>query len=256
MAIIPLRAWYLEKYEPLSELEQRPHDLRLSKSGLLKSGLRADFLDESHQVRESQWFARYLDGDIIEFYIEGSGSYVISNIDLIGHEIYFAKRESMLHLSPVIFWSYQTEFAPAYEALSETLETFIEEFNERSRLNLTLETSQRPVDAPLRLNSRLTSRIRKSLLVIADITPIGSLPGDPPRVMVSPNVCMEVGYALHGKRTEQVLLVNMERSDLSGQLPFDLPKYQRSSFANASDLEKTLPTVLEAMLQRYNLLQS
>ncbi|AFZ43069.1 hypothetical protein PCC7418_0854 [Halothece sp. PCC 7418] len=32
MAIIALRAWYLQEYEPLREVMQRPHDLRLSTS--------------------------------------------------------------------------------------------------------------------------------------------------------------------------------------------------------------------------------
>ncbi|MEO1148538.1 MAG: hypothetical protein AAFY26_23450, partial [Cyanobacteria bacterium J06638_22] len=73
MAIIALKAWYLEEYEPIRELEKRPHDLRLSKNSLLKSALRADFLDDSDEVKESDWFQRYLDGETVEFYIEGSG---------------------------------------------------------------------------------------------------------------------------------------------------------------------------------------
>jgi hypothetical protein len=44
MAIIALKAWYLEQYEPVSELEKRPYDLRLSRNSLLKSGLRGRFL--------------------------------------------------------------------------------------------------------------------------------------------------------------------------------------------------------------------
>ena len=95
MAIIALKAWYLQQYEPIKELEKRPHDLRLSKNSLLKSGLRADFLDDSQDVKNSEWFGRYLEGEIVEFYIEGSGGYAISNIDLISHEIYFTKIEVM-----------------------------------------------------------------------------------------------------------------------------------------------------------------
>jgi hypothetical protein len=53
MAIIALKAWYLQDYEPIRELEKRPHDLRLSKNSLLKSGLRADFLDDSQDVKQS-----------------------------------------------------------------------------------------------------------------------------------------------------------------------------------------------------------
>ncbi len=60
MAIIALKAWYLQQYEPIKQLENRPHDLRLSKNSLLKSGLRADFLDDSQDVKNSEWFGRYL----------------------------------------------------------------------------------------------------------------------------------------------------------------------------------------------------
>jgi hypothetical protein len=91
MAIIAVRAWYLQEYEPLRELEKRPHDLRLSKNSLLKTGLRADFLDDREEVKRSVWFERYLEGDPVEFYIEGSGGYAVANIDLISQEIYFTK---------------------------------------------------------------------------------------------------------------------------------------------------------------------
>lgn len=55
MAIIALKAWYLQQYEPIKELKKRPHDLRLSKNSLLKSGLRADFLEDSQEVKNSEW---------------------------------------------------------------------------------------------------------------------------------------------------------------------------------------------------------
>ena len=45
MAIISLKAWYIEEYEPIKQLQKRPYDLRLSKNSLLKSALRADFRD-------------------------------------------------------------------------------------------------------------------------------------------------------------------------------------------------------------------
>ena len=90
MAIIALKAWFLEKYEPVKELEKRTHDLRLSKNSLLKSGLRADFLNDSEEVKKSAWFQRYLEGESVEFYIEGSGGYSISNIDLISPSITFS----------------------------------------------------------------------------------------------------------------------------------------------------------------------
>ncbi|GAC1462894.1 MAG: hypothetical protein NVSMB70_09290 [Chamaesiphon sp.] len=254
MAIIALKAWYLEQYEPIQELEKRPHDLRISKNSLLKSGLRADFLEDSQEVKHSNWFQRYLEGETVEFYIEGSGGYTISNIDLISHEIYFTKQEVMAQLEPEIYLSYQTEYdassTPSREALNEAIETI----NQRSRLPLKLEEAQRLIDAPMRLNSTMIRKIRKSLLFIADGTPIARINGkDAQQLIPSPNVCIEMGYALQSKQTEQILLVQMEREDLPGKFPFDLPNHQQLLFKTASDLHKTLPQVIETLLQRFNL---
>lgn len=62
MSIIALRAWYLQDYEPISEIEKRPPDIRLSKKSLLRLALRADFLEDSDAVKHSIWFGRYLEG--------------------------------------------------------------------------------------------------------------------------------------------------------------------------------------------------
>lgn len=255
MAIIALKAWYLQQYEPIKELEKRPHDLRLSKNSLLKSGLRADFLDDSEDVKNSVWFGRYLEGETVEFYIEGSGGYAISNIDLISHEIYFTKLEVMGQLEPVIFLSYQTEYIASSEALRNALCDTLFTFNQRSRLPLQIEESRRPVGEPMRLSSAQMRKIRKSLLFIADGTPVARIEGEKtPLLLPSPNVCVEVGYALTAKRTEQILLTKMERTDLPGQFPFDLPNYQQLLFQKPEELSRTLPSVMETLLQRFNLL--
>lgn len=253
MSIISLKAWYLQQYEPLSELEKRPYDLRLSKNSLLKSGLRADFLEESDCVKESEWFRRYLDGEVVEFYIEGSGGYAISNIDLSSHEIYFTKQDVMAHLDPVIFLCYQTEYPDSSVALREELQGAIATLNQKSRLPLKLEESQRSTENPLRLNARSLRKIRRSLLFIADTTAIAQIPGDEPQLIPSPNVCVEIGYALQSKRTEQILLASLDRGDLSGRVSFDLPNHQQLAFRDAKELRKMLPNLLEAMLKRFSL---
>jgi len=254
MAIIALKAWYLQQYEPIKELEKRPHDLRLSKNSLLKSGMRADFLDDSQDVKNSEWFGRYLEGEPVEFYVEGSGGYAISNIDLISHEIYFTKLEVMAQLEPIIFLSYQTQYNASTEALRNALSDTLETFNQRSRLPLTLEESRRPTGAPMRLNSTQMRKIRKSLLFIADGTPVARVAGEETSLLLpSPNVCVEIGYALTAKRTEQILLAKMERQDFPGEFPFDLPNYQQLLFQNPDELRQTLPSLMETLLQRFNL---
>ncbi|PPS43438.1 hypothetical protein [Chroococcidiopsis sp. TS-821] len=254
MAIIALKAWYIQEYEPLEELEKRPHDLRLSKNSLLKSALRADFLEDREQVKQTQWFQRYLQGENVEFYIEGSGGYTIANIDLSSHEIYFTKQTIAALLEPTIFFCHQTEYAPATEALREELQNAIAALNKRSRIELSLIESQRHSDSAIRLNSTAMRKIRKSLLFIADTTPITSIESqEKPQLIPSPNVCVEIGYALQSKRTEQIILAQMQRKDLSGQFPFDLPKYQFLQFNNTKELGKILPQVMETQLQRFNL---
>jgi len=240
MAIIAVKAWYLEAYEPIRELEKRPHDLRLSKSSLLKSGFRADFLDESSEVRQSEWFQRYLDGESVAFYIEGSGGYTISNIDLVSHEIYFTKQDVMAHLEPIIYFCYQTEYPESGELLNQSLMAAVETLNKKSRISLTVEVSARLSEGPARLQSTLNRKIRKSLLFVADGTPILPGGGDSNLVVPSPNVCVEMGYALQAKQADQILLAQMERPDLPGQYPFDVPADSRLNFKAKADLNKLL----------------
>jgi hypothetical protein len=210
-------------------------------------------LEDSEDVKQSAWFQRYLEGETVEFYIEGSGGYAISNIDLISHEIYFTKQDVMAHLEPTIFLCYQTEYSQSSDLLREAIQTFLDKLNKRSRLPLTLEESNRLTEGPIRLNSTLMRKIRKCLLFVADGTPILQIDDNPPQLIPSPKVCVEVGYALEAKRSEQILLAHMERSDVSGQFPFDLPSNNRLVFRNKTDLQKTLPAVMEAQLQRFNL---
>lgn len=253
MSIIALRAWYLQDYEPIPELEKRAPDIRLSKKSLLKSGLRADFLDDIEDVRKSTWFGRYLEGDNIEFYVEGSGGYVVANIDLISHEIYFTKQTLLSQLEPIIFLCHQTEYPTASEALRESLQQSLEKLNKKSRVPLTLAESYRSKEAPMRLNRTMMRKIRKSLLFIADVTPIARFDGEAPLLIPSPNVSIETGYAITSKRTEQILLANMQRQDLPGQFPFDLPTSQILQFKDSKELNKILTDTLLTQLARFRL---
>ncbi|MBW4630650.1 MAG: hypothetical protein KME30_01740 [Iphinoe sp. HA4291-MV1] len=262
MSIIALRAWYLENYEPIPQLEKRPPDIRLSKKSLLKSGLRADFLEESEQVRKSTWFERYLEGDNVEFYIEGSGGYCVANIDLISHEIYFMKQAVLAQLEPTIFLCHQTEYPAASEALREGLLSSLETLNLRSRsgrsapsrLPLSLVESYRPKEGSLRLSRTMMRKIHRSLLFIADTTPIAKIDGkETAQLIPSPNVCIEIGYAIQSKRSEHILLAQMHRPDMVGQFSFNLPPSQILQFQDSTELNKILPQAIEIQLARFKL---
>ncbi len=253
MAIIALKAWYLQDYEPLKDLEMRSPDLRLSRNSLLKSALRADFLNDGDEVRQSDWFQRYLAGELVEFYIEGSGTYAIANLDLISHEIYFSKHDTFANLEPTIFFCYQTEFSESSDVLRDALHTVVESLNRRSRLPLTIEESHRLTDGPTRLSSTLMRKLRQSLVFVADVTPVLSVDTVPVQLIPSPKVCVELGYALQCKRPEQILTVQMERAAMPGIFPFDVPSHSRLQFQTDKQLRKTLPDALTSHLQRFNL---
>jgi hypothetical protein len=168
--------------------------------------------------------------------------------------MYFSKQEVMAHLEPIIFLSYQTEFAESSNLLRDELQEFLAKLNQRSRLPIALEESHRLTEGPARLSSTLMRKIRKSLLFIADGTPILHLDGTPPQLIPSPKVCVEMGYALQCKRAEQILLTQMDRPDLPGQFPFDLPSGSRLQFRTKPELRKLLPAMIETQLQRFNLI--
>ncbi|MEA5510223.1 hypothetical protein VB715_10660 [Crocosphaera sp. UHCC 0190] len=254
MAIIPLKAWYLGEYEPLREVVKRPPDLRLSRNSLLKSALRADFLDEKQIIEESEWFQRYLEGEAVEFYIEGSGGYIIANLDLVSQEMYLSKQDITATLEPIIFFSGQTEYPDSSQIIQTVLGETIEKYNQRSRHLLSLTVASRPQDSPLRLSDSQLRKLRKSLLLVVDGTAITSIKQDDiSRLIPSPSICTELGYALQHKRGGQILLLHQQRAELSGKWPFDLPPHQQLEFKTSAELSQTLPVVLEALLQRFKL---
>ena len=254
MAILPLKAWYLGQYEPLREVIKRTPDLRLNRNSLLKSALRADFLDEKEVIPQSEWFQNYLEGEPVEFYIEGSGGYTIANLDLVSQELYLSKQDIAATLEPIIFFSGQTEYPQSTKIITTVLEETIHKYNQRSRYSLTLEVASRPPDTPLRLSDSQLRRLRKSLLLVVDGTAITQIKQEETsRLIPSPYICTELGYALQSIRGGQILLLHQQRSDVSGQWPFDLPSNQQLEFKTREDLSQTLPQVMEALLQRFKL---
>jgi hypothetical protein len=178
----------------------------------------------------------------------------VANIDLISHEIYFTKLEILAQLEPIIYYCPQVEYPAGQEAIAGILPDIIQTFNKKSRLPLKLVTSPRLQKETTRLSGNQLRQIKKSLLFIADGTAIAQVSiGDSQQLLPSPQVCLEMGFALQSKPSEQILLLKMERSDLEGDYPFDLPSHQLLTCQTPLELEKSLPSVLEALLQKYNL---
>lgn len=124
----------------------------------------------------------------------------------------------------------------------------------RSRLNIVLEESIRPSDAPMRLSTIQADKISKSLLFVADGTSVASIAGEKESsLLISPHVCLEIGYATATKANGQILLVKTDRSMDTGKYPLELPPHQQLEYKNISQLRKTLPIAIENLLARYNL---
>jgi len=211
MAIIVLKAWCLETVLTLGQVAH-PHptlkaDLRLSKTGLLKSGMRADFLDDVENVQQSRWFDRYLNGELVEFYVEGSGIYSISNLDLTSRELYFTKRATYRPLQPTCFWLAQQHVPALNQRHQGWTESALNRINRHHDPIKPLSLITSPEGESAHLDAALLRQLRESLVVIADVSGVisGSLP--------SPWVCLHLGVALHFKRPEQVILVAASQTD-------------------------------------------
>ncbi|MBF2055833.1 MAG: hypothetical protein IGQ45_01150 [Cyanobacterium sp. T60_A2020_053] len=252
MAIIELKGWYLPQYQPLREVLKQPADLRLNRSSLLKSGLRADFLNDIDEVSSAQWFLCYLEGETVEFYLEGSGSYSIANIDLISREIYFHKQEVFSSLEPMLFMSIFDPQCQHTIALMESVGRALEILNENSRIPLKLELSNRNT-IPLRLANIPARKIRQSLLFIADITPIKQVSNSAENFISHPLVNLELGSASALKPQSDILLLQEEGEYKGGKQLFDLPESQRIRYSNSEELLETFPTVVKVLLSKYKL---
>ena len=251
MAIIALRAWHLEGYEPIAELDQRPHDLRLSKKSLLKSGLRADFLDDAMDVKASPWFRQYLEGERVEFYIEGSGGYAIANIDLISQEIYFTKRDIAAYLEPTIVVS-EGAGDMDWGAIAED---YLASIAKELRVPVTVMRSPRLSDKTHRLTQTLARQIRQCLVFVADTTALTQVGADPAVLMPSPQVTLELGYGLAVKPADQILVLDGTPSDSAATYPFDLPSYQLLRCPNPEDRTQKFSQALGDRLQQLRVLE-
>ena len=250
MAIIALKAWYLDGYEPIAEIDQRPHDLRLSKKSLLKSGLRADFLDDAAEVKASSWFRRYLEGELVEFYVEGSGGYGIANIDLISQEIYFTKRDVAAYLEPTILVS----GAVNGEDWGAIAKEYLGTIEKQLRVPVTVIESPRLADNVHRLTQTLARQIRQCLVFVADTTTLTTVGTDPGLLMPSPQVVLELGYGLAVKPADQILVLDSRPADSPGVYPFDLPSYQLMRCPNPKDCKGKFGQALGNRLQQLRVL--
>ncbi len=249
-----VKAWHLDRPLLPEDVERLPPTLRLSKKSLLKAAFRGFFVDDGETVHQSEWFHTFLAGEKVEFYLEGSGTYELANMDLVSREVYLVRSETPPASPPLIFFSYQTEYAEASNQIGQVLEQTVAEIAATYRLGqaVRIQRPQRLPDGTVRLDTDVRRLIRQSLLVIADTTLITSVQG---KGYPSPNVCLEVGYALVSKKPYQIKLVEWSAPPVQAAIfPFSISDELHLMPKNAADLAQRLRAELTDVFKRFRLI--
>ncbi|WP_448379911.1 hypothetical protein [Gloeomargarita sp.] len=251
-----VKAWHLDRPLLPEDVETLPPTLRLSKKSLLKTAFRGFFVDDAAAVQQAAWFHSFLAGEKVEFYVEGSGTYELANMDLVSREVYLVRTSLPPALPPLIFFCDQTDYPEASTRIGAVLTQTLARLQETHTLGhkLRLVRPQRLPDGTTRLDTHVRRLIRQALLVVADTTLLTSVQG---KGYPSPNVCLEVGYALVAKKPYQIKLVSWPPPDpqlAKAIFPFSISDELRLLPQDEADLTQQLTAALTDVLKRFRLM--
>ena len=217
------------------------NEFDVQKKSLLKGGLRAIFKGDTNDLLNAEWYKNYLENEIVEFYIEGSGMYKLMNIDLNDGEFYFEKSNTPVYNKKCIFvdMPFNEEFK---NGLLKELKKGI---NIKDVEVCTIEDLTKSKGA-VKLDTQILKEIRNCLLFVADISIIADkdMKGNS-RWISNPNVMLELGYALAVKNRDNIFITYNEDKiniDLRNLIPFDIKSYQNKRYKknNFDDLIKSI----------------
>jgi hypothetical protein len=128
-----------------------------------------------------------------------------------------------------IFWSWQSDHpgAVSRHVVREALELAVTSLNqdlaiEEPEREVSLDHDRKGVPGSPDLASIILEKIRTSDVFVADVTPVGATPNDPPKKLMNPNVAIELGYALHTITDRRLIMVMNTAFGSRRDLPFDL----------------------------------
>lgn len=216
--MIRLKVYYLEY--PLfdaSELSSKEYIL-VQKKSLLKSGLRAFSLIDPNSFINQDWYKRFLEGNLVEFYLEGSGMYRLVNFEINEGEFYFEKSLTPVFVKKSIF--IDMPFDQHFQ------DGILRKLKQQFAPRIKIDTIAGFVNGKgtVKLDDSIFSEIRNSLIFIADITPVSLINefDKKPKWISNSNVMLELGYALSKKNLSQIILT-YDKSRVTGLgLPFDI----------------------------------
>lgn len=128
-----------------------------------------------------------------------------------------------------IFWSWQSDHLGAISRhlVREALELAVASLNqelaiEEPEREVSLDHDRKGVPGSPDLASVILEKIRGSDVFVADVTPVGATPNEPPKKLMNPNVAIELGYALHTITDRRLIMVMNTAFGSRADLPFDL----------------------------------
>lgn len=128
-----------------------------------------------------------------------------------------------------IFWSWQSDHPGAISRhlVREALELAVASLNEELAIEepereVSLDHDRKGVPGSPDLANVILEKIRGSDVFVADVTPVGATPNNPPKKLMNPNVAIELGYALHTVTDRRLIMVMNAAFGSRSDLPFDL----------------------------------
>ena len=128
-----------------------------------------------------------------------------------------------------IFWSWQSDHPGkiSRHLIREALELAVVSLNEELDIEepertVTLDHDRKGVPGSPDLANVILEKIRESAAFVADVTPVGETPSDPPKKLMNSNVAIELGYALHTVTDRRLIMVMNTAYGTRADLPFDL----------------------------------
>lgn len=265
MKFNPIKCWLISsKIIDLEVVKSKPCEFKILKKSILKTGFRG-FIIEEFGIQSSKWYNDFLIGNKVNFYLDGSGVYRLSNIDLSENEIYLERLNIPIGYKPWIFFSWQSDYNPSRSHIKAALSEAIKEINKTKSPKAIIELveSTRAEDGAKDIVEAIKDNIDKALIIVSDITNVSGVldndgfvkQGD--KTYPNANVVFETSYALLRKESNQIVLVKRKREELSNdETPFDFSKNRRLEYSTGLGLKESLKSVIESILEQINYIHS
>ena len=268
----PIKCWNLMDLVTDPELiTANEPTINLIKKSILKFGYRAFAVEQRSVMERQPWYSKFLLGEEVRFYIDGSGVYRLVNCDLTENELYFERLNVPLGHKPWVFYSWQSDYNTSRSNIREALDEAVKHINETLSPRQTLEVieSTRPEDGAKDIVDAIRDNLNKCMFAVFDITNIAPV-GEPkvgsgeskakgsPKSYPNPNVVFELSYSLAQKRPNQIVLVKRERKNdfNDDRVPFDFEHHKRVNYDTPAKLKETLKQILINYLCSVNYIKS